>query len=227
MKLKELKTMIAQQAVRSIIESKVSENTVPPTSIGGRLSGRVAMNTSPDPTIDQERESDVPNQSLVYHAKKRIASDAKNMSLTDEQRKGAAYLNTSFQVNAKLDAEKVSETEILDYLVDMLDLTHGANKLVKPYLTYLKSEYEENKYEKKDEDDSLRALSGDDLDLVNVDPETGEGTKVSTASQVLPSANTALGRKPRKLKETKRKTKQLNTKKIDETINNIKSVLKN
>lgn len=205
MKLKELKVLIAQQAVRTIIESKINEVSETDTIPAARISQPATAATKYKTTIDQEMDGNTSDPVVDYHARKRIADDAKNSSLTDDQRNGAAYLNSyrSFTPDAKLSSTPVNQDEVLEYLLSYVVGPYEADKTVKPYYKYLESEQQQAAYEQGDEEQSLQTIASDDLDLVNVHPTTGQATFASHSS--IPSSKTKLARKPQKLKESKKK----------------------
>lgn len=219
MNIKELKAMIAQQTVQTLIESTVNEVSTLTTRSAGRMKGPATADTKLKTTVDQETESELPNEAVVYHAKKKLHQDARDTRLPDNLRKSAAHISSrqSFVPNAELDSVKVDPREVTHHLVNYIVEPYSSSEQVKPYFEYLESEQEEAAHEKSDEEESLQTIAGDDLDLVNVDPETGEATK-ATISPVSATSKTVPGRA--RIKET-------SLQEIDEAIKRIKSVLKN
>lgn len=216
MNLKELKSMVAQQAVRSIIESKVSEASTAKTTPVGRTTERPIPNTD---TFKDTFQDTPPSEAIVYHAKKKLKNDSVDPNLPDNLRKAAAYLSArqSYEPNSQLDAETVDNNDVMEYLIGYIVDPYAGSPQIKPYLGYLESEQQEASHEKDDKNDSLQALGGDNLELVNVDPSTGYATKVSSPS-ISQSTKTAPMRKA---------IKESTVKNLEDAIRNIKYLLKN
>lgn len=210
MNLKELKALIAQEKIRSIVESKLSEATVfargqtfkdADTDINGSA---IDMTSTDTPRAQSQVKVD---PAVVYHAKKQLFLDAEADDLglvnvdpttgkpsksTDLIKNGAKEIMRHaepFQKQPAYENSTVDPKEVLEYLIWYLVEPHSAKKIVKPYFEYLKSKDDLRTFEKSDETESVKNLT----------------------------TPTVVARAPKKIKELDS---------LHEAIKNIKSVLK-
>lgn len=194
MKLNELRKLINQTAIQYILENKIQEASFNKTATGKEINVERTSDEQFTTQSDDDPESEV-DQNVAINAKNMIWNDARDEKLTPDIRKSAVYIIKKSNIQFTPNIPHSDQKEVLDYATSWIVYPYAGDEKAKPYFQHLNSEKIEDKYKLSDEQDSLDNLTADELDLVNVDPITGEASPANKSKNITSDYKTALQRK--------------------------------